>query len=222
MCLFNPDHMLDARADLFERLKSFGICKDLDITFADLCFIYALAHATFLWVWTLVTVHTFIDSRIMHLLPRLLSMWSITLCSRCAQLLALLITVEQEWLTFHIPKHTTPVCSIINSSTMCPQSRWTPVWGFTLCKGLHDQLQGHDVLHLCNWVHVTTCDNIQFFFHFYPLLSHMTHHLMTHVDLCWLIVTHWCFTLLLFHLLSVSFLFHDSHENTHCSCYLLF
>ena len=68
---------------------------------------------------------------------------------------------------------------------------------------------------------VTTCDNIWFFFHLYllfitctfivshmtddfpfltwltwshTLLSHVTHRFMTHVDLGWLIVTHWCFT----------------------------
>ena len=92
---------------------------------------------------------------------------------------------------------------------------------------------------------VTICDDVQFFFSFYlfiyhvycysqsydwrPFSSHMTHlessfisHVihrpMTHVDSCWLIVTHWCFTLLF-----IAFpIVRDSYKDTYCSCYLLF
>ena len=83
------------------------------------------------------------------------------------------------------------------------------------------------VLVLQTWCcqHVMTCDNVRFFSPFYllfitctftfghmtdnlpfltwltwshTLLSHVTHHLMTHIDSGWLIVTHWCFTLCCF------------------------
>ena len=49
-------------------------------------------------------------------------------------------------------------------------------------------------------------------------LSHVTHRPMTHVDSCWLIVTHRCFTLLFIAFPIVLWLI----RGPYCSCYLLF
>jgi hypothetical protein len=86
-------------------------------------------------------VRTFGDSITDTFMAKAIKYMECHTAQRRARLLALPIIVEPERLSLCIPKHAAPTRGVSDSGVTSPRTRHTPVRGFALCGGLHDQLQ---------------------------------------------------------------------------------